>query len=313
MNKLLSLTTLALASAALAAYPVSVQNCGNTLTFSNAPKRVVSLFPPTTEMLLRLGLDQKIVGISAKGASPVQRDLQAREARLKALGPFGVTKEVMLSARPDLVIDNQPSYFYDSKQGFATQAELKANGAQVYSMTSQCPGNTRPTIENVYTDLANLGRIFGVEGRANLIISGMKRTVADVQDRIKGETPVRVLFYFSGQGPFEVWTEGSRDFTIQLAGGRNVFPAEPQGFASVGAEAVAASNPDVIVVADYADPSGKTTTQSRVDFLKKTFPNVNAVRNNRVIAVPYEQMNPGVQNARGVLTLAKAFYPGRFK
>ena len=43
-------------------YPVSVENCGRTVTFDSAPERVVSLWQAPTEMMLALGLgDRKSV------------------------------------------------------------------------------------------------------------------------------------------------------------------------------------------------------------------------------------------------------------
>ena len=39
---------------------------GTTLNFENTPKRIISLVPSQTELLYELGLEEKIIGITAK-------------------------------------------------------------------------------------------------------------------------------------------------------------------------------------------------------------------------------------------------------
>ena len=43
-------------------YPLTLQNGGSTVTFDKAPQRVVSIGQSSTEILLSLGLADKIVG-----------------------------------------------------------------------------------------------------------------------------------------------------------------------------------------------------------------------------------------------------------
>ena len=50
------------ALAAATQYPLTLQNCGSTVTFDKAPQRVVSIGQSSTEILLSLGLADKIVG-----------------------------------------------------------------------------------------------------------------------------------------------------------------------------------------------------------------------------------------------------------
>ncbi len=147
-----------------ATYPVTIENCGNTPTFTQAPERIAPLYPPVTEMLLLLGLEERIVGIGGSGTEPVLTDLQASYVALPKLADSSaIPREVLLAAEPDLVMDNQPDYFYDASQGFATREEIAAAGAQIYTLSAKCDGGKLDaTMEDVYTDLRNLGAIFGV-------------------------------------------------------------------------------------------------------------------------------------------------------
>ena len=54
----------ALAQAAPTQYPLTLQNCGSTLTFQHAPARSVTIGQAATEMLYALGVGDKVVGTS---------------------------------------------------------------------------------------------------------------------------------------------------------------------------------------------------------------------------------------------------------
>lgn len=148
-------------------YPVTIENCGNTLTFDKAPARVASLYSVTTELLLRLGLEAHIVA-AANFGEPLPADLQAAYQGLNLIGEgFIIPKEVLLSQKPDLVMDNQPDWFYSAENGFATVAEITGSGAQIYSITAKCGGGrVDAQFEDIYTDIRNMGKIFGVSDQA---------------------------------------------------------------------------------------------------------------------------------------------------
>ncbi|MFP3408649.1 ABC transporter substrate-binding protein, partial [Pseudomonas sp. SIMBA_065] len=54
----------ALAQAAPTQYPLTVENCGNPVTFQQAPARSVTIGQAATEMLYTLGVADKVVGTS---------------------------------------------------------------------------------------------------------------------------------------------------------------------------------------------------------------------------------------------------------
>jgi iron complex transport system substrate-binding protein len=163
-------------SASTAGYPVTIENCGNTLTFDKAPERVVTLYPPTTEIMLALDLAEHIIGIGSAESGGILPEYEGAYKVLPVLSAAegGTPKELLISAQPDFVFDNQPDYFYDASQGFATREELAANGAQIYSLTAKCKGSSpEASVESVDTDLTNLGQIFGVSERAQTQIAKM--------------------------------------------------------------------------------------------------------------------------------------------
>ena len=44
-------------------YPVTIENCGRTLTIESSPQRVLASWQNTGEILLALGLEDRLVGV----------------------------------------------------------------------------------------------------------------------------------------------------------------------------------------------------------------------------------------------------------
>ncbi|NJM07381.1 ABC transporter substrate-binding protein, partial [Candidatus Gracilibacteria bacterium] len=295
-----------------ATYPVTIENCGNMLTFTQAPERIAPLYPPVTEMLLLLGLDDRIVGIGGSGTEPVLPELQAAYQALPRLADSSaIPREVLLAAEPELVLDNQPDYFYDASQGFATREEIATAGAQIYTLSAKCDGGKLDaTMEDVYTDLRNLGAIFGVSAQAEAEIAAMQARIAAVTAQLDEVEPVSVIYYDAGEGPLGIFGPGTWEYVFTLAGATNAFSDLSESYVQISIEEVATRDADVIVVAGYE--GGEKTSEERAAFIRSTFPNSTAVQNDRVIIIPYEYTNPGIQNVLGVEFLARALHPERF-
>jgi iron complex transport system substrate-binding protein len=298
-----------LSSIVFAQYPVTIENCGNTLTFDRAPERVASLYPVTTELLLRLGLEEHIIAAANFGET-LPADLQAAYQGLNLLGDnFVIPKEVLLSQEPDFVMDNQPDWFYSAENGFATVEDSTSIGAQIYTITAKCDsGRLDATFEDNYTDLRNMGKIFGVEERAEALIAEMQATIDAVQAKISDQIPPRVMIYDAGEGPLGIFGAGSYGFVLELSGGINAFADLPETYSQVSIEAVAAREVDVVIIAEY-DGTGA----ARAEFIRQTFPNMVAVKNDRIVIIDYALINPGVRNHLGVEAFARALFPEAFE
>lgn len=306
----------------LAAFPVTIENCGRTLTFDAPPERVVALYPMTAEVLLRLGLQDRIIGAAYTQADPVAPDLRTAFNALPVITTDAApNRELLLSAQPDFVIGNFPGLFYVESRGLASIEQLAANGVQAYTLTARCIGNERNgTIANLYTDVENMGKIFGVPDRAAQLVEQMQARVAAVQSKIADQPKPRVLIYHSGIGPLNVFGPGAISNVMEQAGGENAFAGvdSDREFLQLSAEEIAVRDPDVFVVLQRSggqEMSMGTTlsAEEAATFLLETFPNTTAAKNNRVVVVPYEQLYIGLQNVDGVETLARGFFPEAFE
>lgn len=299
------------------AFPVTIQNCGHTLTFAKPPERVLVTYQNVAEMLVKLGLKDKIVGVTYGQAYPPPVGMEAEVDGLNYLSPprkGSASKEIELSARPDLVIAAYPTYDFDASLGVATEDDFAAAGAQVYGISAECarsvPGGT---IQTVYDDILNFGTIFGVEARAQAVVQEMQDRIAAVQARVGGLPPVAVAFYDTGEDQLGFYGSGLNSDMIALAGGANVFAGEPDTYLQVGKEAFAVKKPDIFAVLDYEGAPEVKDEPDRAEFLFTTFPNMPASQNRRWTAVPGSAFAAGIRIADAVETMAKAFHPEAYQ
>ena len=297
------------AAATGAAYPVTIENCGRQLTFDKAPERVVSLWQPQNEILLALGVQDRIVAFAGM-YTDLPADLAAAAEGIPSLGESmdWPAKEVMLTQQADLVVaELLEGFAFDPAMGKATVAELEAAGTQVYS-ASACTIADYPDkrIETVYTDLENLGKIFGVADRAQALIDNMKARQADIVAKVAGLPTVRVAFYNGGEGPLNILSGGVWGDTITQANGENVFPND---IFQVSIEEFAAAQPEVIIIGTYRGQEAETL----IAFLQATFPNVPAVQNNRLYPVPTVETEATVRIIDGFEKIAQAIHPEAFE
>lgn len=133
-------------------------------------------------------------------------------------------KEVLIAQQPDFVIAVSYSDF-DAAKGSATLAELDAADAPAYITADWCDpeGVRKATIDDIFTDIRNLGMIFGVPERATELAAEYQAIIDDVEQRVEGEDQVAVLATDGGVGPVNAFGgSGLLDQMIEIAGGRNV-------------------------------------------------------------------------------------------
>ncbi len=81
------------------AYPLTLQNCGREITVDKAPSRVVSLDQDSTEILLSLGLQDRMVG-TASWTDPVLDTLADANAAVPRLSDNAPSYESFSAPTP---------------------------------------------------------------------------------------------------------------------------------------------------------------------------------------------------------------------
>jgi len=292
-----------------AAYePVTVENCGTTTTFEAPPERVVALDVSTLETLLVLGLEDRIEGVVVAHRQPVRADLQEAAARITELSEgHSPTKEALLAVDPDFILASFESYLAEERglsRGSLAELDIKT-----HVFNEECV-TTSPTWDTLYGEIEVLGRIFGVQDRAAEMIGEMQAEVAEAeQAAAAASSRPRVFVYDSGDSaPFTAGGGGMEDLIIETAGGEHVFGDLEGPFGEVTWEEVVASDPEVIIINDYQDQSGTSTTiQAKEDFLKEypAMAEVSAIRNDRIVSIPLTNTFLSVRNTEAAVDVAE--------
>lgn len=303
-------------------YPVSVENCGRTLTFDRPPERVITGYQPVLETLLALGLVDRVVGRTNFAENGPDGFLPGQKAPYEAIPEISDTivlpsKEVTLSQQADFVIDVSALSSFNAADGQATIEELDASGAQVYLTGGWCDaeGVRNTTVEKTIEDVRDLGRIFGVEDRAEQLATEFETTLADVRARVADRPPVRVLALDSGDGPVNAYGgEGLTNEMIVAAGGENVLASVPEDYTEVSVEQIAAAQPEALLVADYVVLFGESypAAEQKADAAFRIARESPAAQQRRFLAVPVAGQHPGYRNVLTLVEIARFLHPDAF-
>jgi iron complex transport system substrate-binding protein len=292
---------------------VTVTSCGRETTYPGAPERAVANDVNMVEMMLALGLADRMAGTAGVGsADEIRPDLRDEYARVPHLAGKYVELEPLLAARADFLL---AGWNYGlSEANNLTPDTLAGHGIGVYELTESCAhvlaDKEAPTLDEVFTDLTNLGTIFGVPERAEELVDAQRAALAAVDERVAGRTPVPVFVYDSGEdAPFTAPGFAIPTELIRRAGGVNVFAGVPRTWSAVSWEQVVDRDPACVLVVDYDTP----TWQQKREFLRDhpALGGVRAVRDDCFLALPYAAMTPGVRNADAVTRIADLLHPVR--
>jgi iron complex transport system substrate-binding protein len=294
-------------------YPLTLQNCGVSVTFDKPPHRAVSLYQASTEILLSLGLADRMVGTST-WFDPVLPELAADNARVPRLADNDPSLETVLAVEPDLVTSASAHTFTPAV--VAERARLAQLGIPTYQSPAVCDGATvdgdtvrraEPLrMETLFREITELATIFDVQDRGVHLVGRLKRRLAAVTP---GPGPARtVAFWFSGlRTPYLAGCCSAPGLYARELGLTNVFADAGEDWPEIGWEALADRDPDVLVLADLnrrrVDGDALDT---KIGFLESNpvTRNLTAVRRKHYIVLTGSELDPGIRQVAAVEKLA---------
>lgn len=269
-------------------------------TYTQAPQRIVSLAGPATEMLLALGLEDRIVGYAMQDNEIPAQYKAAFDSLHCITRDWTVSREMILALEPDFLMFWNGSADYDYEF-------LTANDISTYTMTSDING---ATIESVYNDFSNMGSIFGKESRAAEIIAAMKEKIDPVAARTAALTPVSVAYVDAYSTEEAVFTAGNALVAdiFRTAGAGNVMNHTDDPWMNISWEEMAAANPEWIVIGVY---EGVEDADHWIEYLENhpAMKETSAVKEDRYIVVGLADLTVGERIADTVGMLASHFHP----
>ncbi|WP_425839723.1 ABC transporter substrate-binding protein [Streptomyces fractus] len=290
-------------------FPVTIDDCGVKTTYDKPPSRVVTIHQHPAELMLALGLKDRMVGTSFPD-SAVLPSLRKDYESVPQLAARAPSFEKVLESEPDFVYGGYSSAF-DEKEGRSRKAFADA-GIDTYLNREYC-GEKNVTMRDTYAEIRAIGKIFGVSDRADALVSDLRARVAEANAAVRGEPAVPVFVYDSGDK--SAFTAGGKGLGTQLihqAGGRNVFADLDDVFGDVSWEQVVARRPEVIAIYDYA---GDKSVEQKKRYLlaQPALADVPAIKHERFVVLPLTATLVGVRSAYAVEGLARGLHPESFK
>ena len=287
--------------------PVTIENCGFTITYDQPPQRAISLSQQSTELMLALGLQDSMVGTAFLRDS-VPSDLQAAYERIPVLAEKYPSHEVILGAEPDFIYAAFVSA-WNREDVAGPRDALMELGIASYQTASNCKEG-KVVVEDVFEDFLNIGKIFGIAERAEAYVEGLRARLAEIRAKTAPADPkVSVFIYDSGgDTPYAAVGSGILNALVEEAGGVNIF-ADVEGlFGTVNWETVVERDPDVIVL---LDAPGWSTAAEKREYLESTeaLASIKAVRNKHFVEVLFTATQAGIRTVDAIETLANGFYP----
>ncbi len=246
-----------------------IDDFGRVVIIPETVERIISVSPSATEVLFALGLGDRVVGVSDWCDYPPEISTKVKDGVIKRVGGYSTPKiEKIVSLEPDVV-------FISGIAGEEIVKTLENVGLAVFALKES------QSISGIWDHISIMGKIAGVEEKAEELISEMRDKINEITEKVSGEekASIAAIVY-----PDPLWIVGLNTFTdemIRIAGGSNVF-SDKKGFSQVTHEKLISKDPDVLVVFE-----GHGSEGNMLDFIMndERFKDLTAVKNERVYGI----------------------------
>lgn len=278
-------------------YPLTLDNCGQTVTFDRAPERVVAIKSTATELLLSLGLADRIVGVGFQDG-PLPESLSAD---LSVLSDKLPSQEVILETEPDFIYGGWESNF--AADGAGERPTLSQLGVATYVAPAACRSVKPPklTFDVLFDEFREMGRIFDRDLDADVLVEGQRAMRDRIEPVGEGHT---ALWYSSGtKTPYVGAGNNAPAMIMEALGLENIFGDVDEGWISASWEAVVDANPDVIILVDAAWNSADQKKQLLAE--NPITRELDAVKHQRYLTIPFPASEAGVRTIPATAEMAK--------
>lgn len=272
-------------------YPLTITDAYNEkVTIDKEPTKVISIAPELTEIIFSVGKGSELVGRTD------YCDYPEEAASVASIGQItDPDLEKIIALTPDVVFASD-----------LTKKEIIEKLRQANIKVVMING--LKSFEGVYDNITKIGNILNANAKANEVIGGMKKKVADVMKKVKG-TPTPSVYYVVSYGQMGDWTAGKSSFTnsiIEMAGGVNAAADINDEYAAYSIEKLVEKNPDILICSAFFDTKkGIEATAGYEDLA--------AVKSGKLVEIDNNLIDrQGPRLADGLEAIAKIIHPELF-
>ncbi len=285
---------------------VSLENCGVEVTVDSPPERIVSMYQSSTEILLSLGVADRMVG-TATWFDPVLPELAEANSQVPRLAENNPSFEATLDTEPDFVVSSVSPIL--AAGGVASREQFGDLGIATYVSPTDCIGKvaddgdgyrTQPyTLDMLYQEITELSQILAVEDEGDRLVGDLKAQAEEARG-FELRDDLTAMYWFAGEdAPYMAGCCGAPGVISETLGIENVFDDSNQDWPEMSWEAVADRNPDVIFLADLTrDRMTAESAEAKIAFLEAhpVLSQMDAVREGRYVILPGQALDPSIRN-----------------
>lgn len=293
-------------------------DCGVDVTPMTHPaERIVAVKSTAAELVVALGLGDALVSTAFLDGPLVGADGSPIDAPTIEGMP---SREAVLGLEPDAVVAGWESAF--APEAVGDRAALHELGVTTWVSPAACWSTDVPALtwDALLDEFADAGAALGVP-EAGAALADEQRAVLEAIEPVGGAAGesndsgdsagdadtggLQALWYSSGEdAPYVGAGSGAPQLVLETAGLTNVAADIDETWTTVSWEALAASEPDVIVLVD----APWHTAQSKIDRLQANpaTAELQAVRDERYVVIPFPQAEAGVGSVAAAQAVADA-------
>ncbi|SFR98760.1 iron complex transport system substrate-binding protein [Agrococcus baldri] len=282
----------------------AIDDCGIDVTPMTHPaERIVAIKSTAAELVVALGLGEHIV-TTAFLDGPV---LSADGSELDAPTIEGMpSREAVLGLDPDAVVAGWESAF--APEAVGDREQLQQLGVTTWVSPAACWSTEVPplTWDALFGEFADAGAVLGVPEAGTSLAESQRAALAEVEPVAEGaDGALTALWYSSGEdAPYVGAGSGAPQLVLDAAGLTNVEAEIDETWTTLSWEALAASDPDVIVLVD----APWHTAESKIERLRANAATaqLSAVQAERFVVVPFPMAEAGVGSVEAAALVADA-------
>ena len=269
---------------------------GTEVNIPTKIEKIISTAPSNTEVLMALGLGDKLVAIDKYST-----DIEGINTELPQIDFLNPDAETIIGLEPDIVIASGHNKTGSVEDPFKAISE--AGIPVVYIPSSD-------SIDGIYKDIEFIADVVNERSKGKEIVDDMKAQVEEIKAIGDTITDKKSVYFEISPAPY-LSSFGKSTFLnemIEIIGAKNIFENE-EGWVSPTAEAIIDANPDVIITnAGYMEnPTEEIKSRD-------AWENINAIKKNEVYLVDQNASSRPSQNViKALEQMAKAVYPEHYE
>ncbi|GGF73629.1 cobalamin-binding protein [Alteromonas lipolytica] len=198
---------------------------------SVAVERIITLSPHLTEWIYSLGLEDKLVGVSAFSDYPAEASEKPVVADYQ-----GVDFTALMALEPDLVLawggGNKPQDI----------TRLKSLGIPVFISQPD-------TLDAIASEILEVARLAGADEQSQTLVHQYRTQLAKIQQQYQHKPVVKVFYYMWSQPLMTIGKAAWANKFLTTCGAQSIFNDSPIDYPQVSVKQVLLRQPQLLVAA----------------------------------------------------------------